>query len=59
MSLRRFLILIAAIASLVASATSAVADTLEDIIQSGLIKVAVPADFPPFGLVGKDGQPEG
>ena len=49
----------AAIGSLVAGATSAAADTLEDIIQSGLIKVAVPADFPPFGLVGKDGQPEG
>lgn len=59
MSLRSLLTLIAAIASLVAAAPSAVADKVEDIIQSGLIKVAVPADFPPFGSVGKDGRPEG
>jgi polar amino acid transport system substrate-binding protein len=41
------------------AAVPSVADKLEDIIQSGLIKVAVPKDFPPFGSVGKDGQPEG
>jgi polar amino acid transport system substrate-binding protein len=59
MSLRRLMALTAAAVSLLAAAPSAVADKLEDIIQSGVIKVAVPADFPPFGSVGKSGQAEG
>ena len=59
MSPRRFLVIMAAMALALAGAPSAVAEKLEDIIQSGAIKVAVPADFPPFGSVGKDGQPEG
>src|SRR5438552_18624784 len=59
MSLKNLLTQIAVTVALVAAVPSAVADKLEDIIQSGLIKVAVPADFPPFGLVGKDGQAEG
>src|SRR5262249_27009503 len=58
MSLKKLLIL-AATMFVVAAAPSAVADKLEDIIQSGVIKIAVPTDFPPFGSVGKDGQAEG
>jgi polar amino acid transport system substrate-binding protein len=59
MSAGRLLLLLAAMVSPLAAAPSAFADKLEEIIQSGVIKVAVPADFPPFGSVGKDGQPEG
>ena len=59
MSLKDILTLIAVTAALVAAVPSAFADELEDIIQSGVIKIAVPADFPPFGSVGKDGQAEG
>lgn len=35
------------------------ADQLDDIQQSGVLKVAVPQDFPPFGSVGADMQPHG
>src|SRR5437870_11677129 len=59
MSLKDLLTLLAVTAALVAAVPSALANALEDIIQSGAIKIAVPADFPPFGSVGKDGQAEG
>ncbi len=35
------------------------ADQLDDIKQNGVLKVAVPQDFPPFGSVGADMQPHG
>jgi polar amino acid transport system substrate-binding protein len=35
------------------------ADQLDDIQQKGVLKVAVPQDFPPFGSVGADMQPHG
>lgn len=35
------------------------ADQLDDIQKSGVLKVAVPQDFPPFGSVGADMQPHG
>jgi polar amino acid transport system substrate-binding protein len=59
MSLKSVLSLFAATLLPLVAAPPAVADKLEDIIQSGLIKIAVPADFPPFGSIGKDGQAEG
>ncbi|WP_153788115.1 MULTISPECIES: transporter substrate-binding domain-containing protein [Pseudomonas] len=39
--------------------TVAHADTLSDISQRGVLKVAVPQDFPPFGSVGPDLKPRG
>ena len=59
MLLKKLLCLIVATVSLAAAAPSAMADELEDIIQAGVIKIAVPADFPPFGSVGKAGEVEG
>ena len=59
MLLKKLLLLILATVSLAAAAPSAMADELEDIIQAGSIKIAVPADFPPFGSVGKTGEVEG
>lgn len=38
---------------------SAQADQLQDIQQRGVLRVAVPQDFPPFGSVGTDLQPQG
>lgn len=40
-------------------ATLAAADTLDNILQSKVIKIAVPQDFPPFGSVGPDLKPLG
>ncbi|TCT01040.1 transporter substrate-binding domain-containing protein [Aquabacter spiritensis] len=38
---------------------SARADGLDDIMKAGVIKIAVPQDFPPFGSVGPDLKPIG
>lgn len=40
-------------------ATIAHADALTNISKSGVIKIAVPQDFPPFGSVGSDMKPSG
>ncbi|AXO88357.1 transporter substrate-binding domain-containing protein [Pseudomonas sp. K1(2024)] len=39
--------------------TPAQADALSDIAARGVLKVAVPQDFPPFGSVGPDMKPRG
>lgn len=39
--------------------TQARADRLQDIEKRGVIRIAVPQDFPPFGSVGTDLQPQG
>ncbi|SEG28827.1 transporter substrate-binding domain-containing protein [Marinobacterium lutimaris] len=39
--------------------STASADKLDDITEAGVLKVAVPQDFPPFGSVGPDLQPQG
>ena len=38
---------------------NALADGLQNIQQRGVLRVAVPQDFPPFGSVGTDLQPQG
>lgn len=48
-----------AAAMLLTSTTSAWADKLQDIEKRGVIRIAVPQDFPPFGSVGTDLQPQG
>lgn len=53
-------ILSAALASLgLFTAHLAHADALDNIKKSGVIRVAVPQDFPPFGTVGTDMKPQG
>lgn len=49
---------LACFAALLAS-NPASADALADIKKAGVIKIAVPQDFPPFGTVGKDMKPQG
>lgn len=39
--------------------TAARAEALDDILKAGVLKVAVPQDFPPFGSVGPDLKPVG
>ncbi len=45
--------------ALVAAPSAAVAGGLDDIVQAGMVRIAVPSDFPPFGSIGKDKQLEG
>ncbi|MFM0292570.1 MULTISPECIES: transporter substrate-binding domain-containing protein [Paraburkholderia] len=40
-------------------APAAHADTLDNIAKAGVLKVAVPEDYPPFGSVGADMKPQG
>lgn len=45
--------------ALLAQAAPTMADQLQEIRQRGVLRVAVPQDFPPFGSVGTDLQPQG
>ena len=56
---RRSAILAALLASLLLTQTAAFANGLDDILNRGALKVAVPQDFPPFGSIGPDMQPRG
>ncbi len=38
---------------------TAQADTLSDVTKAGVLRVAVPQDFPPFGSIGADMAPQG
>lgn len=51
--------LAAAAAVLLVQMAPAQADLLQDIQKRGVLRVAVPQDFPPFGSVGTDLQPRG
>ena len=48
-----------AAAAVRAGAPAARADALADIERAGVVKIAVPQDFPPFGSVGPDLKPVG
>ncbi|UKV15701.1 transporter substrate-binding domain-containing protein [Thalassospiraceae bacterium SW-3-3] len=50
---------IAAIAMIAAPLAGVSAGALDSIKEAGVLKVAVPQDFPPFGSVGTDMQPKG
>ena len=55
-------ILFATVVTIAATAvfsSAARADALDDIVKSGVLKVAVPQDFPPFGSVTSDLKPQG
>ncbi|NER61826.1 transporter substrate-binding domain-containing protein [Pseudomonas sp. MAFF212428] len=59
MSKFRTLLLATALCSGALVHLTAQADALSDISQRGVLKVAVPQDFPPFGSVGPDLKPRG
>ncbi|GAB4061797.1 transporter substrate-binding domain-containing protein [Uliginosibacterium sediminicola] len=59
---RRHLFRFSAIAALslaMLGASVAQADVLADVKKAGVLRVAVPQDFPPFGTVGSDMKPKG
>lgn len=57
MKFPKILFAMVAVAALFSS--TARADALADIVKSGVLKVAVPQDFPPFGSVTSDLKPQG
>ncbi|MCG8710720.1 transporter substrate-binding domain-containing protein [Brenneria sp. 4F2] len=57
--MKKCLLAAAGAALLLIQAGGAMADQLKDIEQRGVLRVAVPQDFPPFGSVGTDLQPQG
>lgn len=57
MKIPKILFAIFAVAALFSS--TARADALDDILKNGVLKVAVPQDFPPFGSVTNDLKPQG
>lgn len=48
-----------ALAALTASTGAAAQSALDDILKARTIRIAVPTDFPPYGFVGTDLQPQG
>lgn len=59
MKRRSLLLSVVAAAAFSLPLGSAVAGALDDVMKNGVLKVAVPQDFPPFGSVGKDMKPQG
>ena len=61
MKLTKRLLISASLASLAMSATGLAhaQSALDNIQKSRLIKIAIPTDFPPYGFVGTDMQPQG
>ncbi|MFA1240725.1 transporter substrate-binding domain-containing protein [Serratia odorifera] len=59
MSIKRIWVTALGAIVLMAQAGVVQADQLQDIQQRGVLRVAVPQDFPPFGSVGTDLQPQG
>ncbi|KKY74307.1 MULTISPECIES: transporter substrate-binding domain-containing protein [Klebsiella] len=57
--MKKLLIALAGAACLLTNLPAAKADQLQDIEKRGTIRIAVPQDFPPFGSVGTDLQPQG
>ncbi len=57
--MNRRALLTAAAAALLLAHAPAHADTLADVKKAGVLKVAVPQDYPPFGSVGGDMKPIG
>jgi polar amino acid transport system substrate-binding protein len=57
--MKRRLFLSFALAAALIAPNLAAADALDDVMKAGVLKVAVPQDFPPFGSVGSDMTPRG
>lgn len=57
--MKKLLSALAGAAILLSQVNIANADQLQDIEKRGMLRIAVPQDFPPFGSVGTDLQPQG
>ena len=56
---RRLLLAAVALTALSALGSAQAQTALDDVMKSKTIKIAVPTDFPPYGFVGTDLQPQG
>ena len=56
---RAFIASAIALASLATAGLASAQTALDDVMKSKSIKIAVPTDFPPYGFVGTDLQPQG
>ncbi|MGO1296317.1 MAG: transporter substrate-binding domain-containing protein [Vibrio sp.] len=54
-----YVVKVLAVIGILASVTAVHADQLAKVQQRGVLNVAVPQDFPPFGSIGTDMQPHG
>jgi polar amino acid transport system substrate-binding protein len=57
--MKKWMMAAAGAALMLSCAGQAMADQLQDIQKRGVLRVAVPQDFPPFGSVGTDLKPQG
>ncbi|MGY5956226.1 Transporter substrate-binding domain-containing protein [Kosakonia sp. BK9b] len=57
--MKKWMMAAAGAALMMTCAGQALADQLQDIQKRGVLRVAVPQDFPPFGSVGTDLKPQG
>ncbi len=57
--MKKIMVAVLGVALWAAQVGGALADQLQQIEQRGVLRVAVPQDFPPFGSVGTDLQPQG
>jgi polar amino acid transport system substrate-binding protein len=58
-SKRQFSIALAAAALAVAAGGAQAQTALDDILKAKTIRIAIPTDFPPYGMVGTDLKPQG
>lgn len=56
---RRTLLALAAVSTLLSWGSASAQTALADIQKAGVLKVAIPTDFPPYGFVGTDLAPQG
>ncbi|OOG87327.1 amino acid ABC transporter substrate-binding protein [Hydrogenophaga sp. A37] len=56
---RAFIASTIALASLATTGLATAQTALDDVMKSKSIKIAIPTDFPPYGFVGTDLQPQG
>jgi polar amino acid transport system substrate-binding protein len=56
---RRLLLATVALTALSALGSAQAQTALDDVMKANTIKIAVPTDFPPYGFVGTDLQPQG
>lgn len=59
MHIRKWILWAVSVLGCAVAVSAQAADALDDILARGSIRVAIPTDYPPFGFVGPDMQPQG
>ena len=55
----RLITVLTTAAALVSGIAEAKADAFADILQNGVVRIAVPLDVPPFGSMSQERKPQG